>query len=166
MRRTVRDQLIAAAQSSGVSISEEVERRIEQSFSNAGVVGAMFGGDENARLLFMFAIAIQEVERLTGKRWREDPATSEQMRRAIDSVILAQMPISPEAQKRYEEFVAKHGTLAELGARYGRPFIDHFAIGHEAAAFALFEAQGAVRNLNADAPPEPANPPSEGAKTK
>ena len=163
MRRTVRDQLIDAAQSSGVSVSEEIERRIEESFSKAGVVTAMFGGDQNAQLLFAFSVAIREVERQTGKRWWEDPATSEQMRRAIDAIILAQVPISAEAQKRYEEFVAKHGTLRELGARYGYPFIDHFKIGHEAAAFALLVAQ---RTLNAETPPEPANSPSKEEKTK
>jgi hypothetical protein len=156
IRDIVRDQLVAAAQASNVSVSEEIERRVEQSFSNAGVVAEMFGGPQNAKLLFTFAVAIQEVERATGKYWWADPPTCEQMRRAIDSIILAHTP-------------AKYPPLAELGARYGRPFIDHFQIGNDAAAFAMAKARLAAQNAPAKAPeatPPPSTPSSRKVKGK
>jgi hypothetical protein len=157
IRDHVNDLLVAAAESSAVSVSEEIERRIEQSFSNAGVVSEMFGGAETARLLFTLSIAIQEVERATGKPWWADVSTSEQMRRAIDNILIAQMAKLPEMQKQIEEHLARYGRLADLASLASpeiraeferRPFIDHFQIGNEAAAFAMVKAQAelAVRN--------------------
>lgn len=163
VRENVRDLLVAAAQSSNVSVSEEIERRVELTFSSAGIVAEMFGGIENAQLLFAFAIAIQEVERATGKPWWADASTSEQMRRAIDTLVVAHTPLSPEVRKRSEEWFAKHGTLAELGRRYG-PFIDHFQIGDDAAALAMVKAQLAVRNAPAKAPE--ASPSSKSSSRK
>ena len=157
IRDHVNDLLVAASQASTVSLSEEIERRVEQSFSNAGVVSEMFGGAETARLLFTLSIAIQEVERATGKPWWADLSTSEQMRRAIDDILLAQMAKLPEMQKQIEEHLARYGMLADLAGKVSpeirakferRPFIDHFQIGNEAAAFAMVKAQAelAVRN--------------------
>jgi hypothetical protein len=65
-------------------------------------------------------------------------------------------PVSPEERKRHEEL--KFPPLAELGARFGRPFIDHFQIGNDAAALAIAKAQLAVRNAPAKAPEEPTQP--------
>jgi hypothetical protein len=165
VRENVRDLLVAAAQSSNVSVSEEIERRVELTFSSAGIVAEMFGGIENAQLLFAFAVAIQEVERATGKPWWADVSTSEQLKRAIDSILLAYRPISPEARKFSEEFFAKYGTLAELGRRYGH-FIDHFQIGDDAAALAIAKAQLAIRNAPAKAPEAPPSSRSSSRKAK
>jgi hypothetical protein len=125
----------------------------------------MFGGIENAQLLFAFAVAIQEVERATGKPWWADASTSEQIRRAIDNIVIAHWPDSPEVRKQSEEFFAKYGTLAELGRRYG-PFIDHFQIGDDAAAFAMVKAQLAVRNAPAKAPEAPPSSKSSSRKAE
>jgi hypothetical protein len=153
VREKLREQLIAAAESSNLSVSEEIERRLEASFTSIGVVAEMFGGKENAQLLFMFAVAIQEVERATGKPWWTDKSTCEQMWRAIDSIILAHTP-------------AKYPPLAELGALYGRPFIDHFQIGNDAAAFAMAKARLAAQNAPAKAPEAPPSSQSSSRKTK
>src|SRR6516162_5280467 len=75
IRDHVNDLLVAASQASTVSVSEEIERRVEQSFSNAGVVAEMFGGRENAQLLFLFSVAIREVERTFGHPWWTDQPT-------------------------------------------------------------------------------------------
>ena len=159
IREKVRDLLVAAAQSSGVSVSEEIERRVEQSFSNAGVVAEMFGGVANAQLLFMFAVAIQEVERGTGKSWWQDVSTSEAVQAAIDSILLAHRAHLPERRKRIE-----YPPLADLARRYG-PFIDHFQIGNDAAALAMAKAELAVRNAPLKAS-ELSQSSSRKAKTK
>jgi hypothetical protein len=142
IRDNVNDLLVAAAESSAVSVSEEIERRVEESFSKAGVVAEMFGGVENAQLLFMFAVAIQEAERGTGKSWWQDVSTSEAVQAAIDSILVAHRARLPDSRKRIE-----YPPLAELGRRYG-PFIDHFQIGNDAAALAMAKAKEelAVRN--------------------
>jgi hypothetical protein len=156
VRENVRERLIAAAESSNLSVSEEIERLLERQLTVTDTVADMFGGPQNAKLLFTLAVAIQEVERVTGKYWWADASTCEQIRRAIDSIILAYSP-------------ANYPPLAELGARYGRPFIDYFQIGHEAAAFAMAKAQLAARNAPAKAPettPPPSTPSSRKAKGK
>jgi hypothetical protein len=156
VRENLREQLIAAAESSNLSVSEEIERRLESSFTTIGVVAEMFGGPQNAKLLFTFAVAIQEVERATGKYWWADRSTCEALRGAVDAILRshkAHLPYPP---------------LAELGRR-NAPFIDHFEIGNDAAALAMAKAQLAVRNAPAKAPeatPAPSTPSSRKAKGK
>src|SRR6516162_7256584 len=77
VRENVRERLIAAAESSNLSVSEEIERLLERQLTVTDTVAEMFGGKENAQLLFMFAVAIQEVERATGKPWWTDKSTCE-----------------------------------------------------------------------------------------
>jgi hypothetical protein len=149
VRENIRERLIASAESSNVSVSEEIERRIEQSFSHASVIAEMFGGEQTARLMFTFAVAIQEAERVTGKNWWADEGTFETAKVAIDSILA-----SYDFRKKRElaETMGRWGSLAELGARHG-PFIDHFSIGMDAAALAMAKAQLAARNV-AEAPAE------------
>jgi hypothetical protein len=165
VRDNVRDLLVAAAQASHVSVSEEIERRVEQSFSNAGVVAEMFGGLRNAQLLFTIAIAIQEVERAIGQPWWTDFSTIEQVQRAIQDLLMAYRPVSLDERKRNERLGEKFPPLAELGRRYGHPFIDHFQIGDDAAALAMAKAQLAIRNAPAKASEGP-SPRSSSRKAK
>jgi hypothetical protein len=174
IREKVRDLVVAAAQSSGVSVSEEIERRVEESFSKAGVVAEMFGGAETARLLFTFAIAIQEVERATGIPWWADVSTSEHMRRAINNIIEARIAKLPKIQKQIEERLATRGEFADLEPKLRAelergPFIDHFQIGNDAAALAILKVKEelARRNAPVKAPvrPEP-SPKSSSRKAK
>jgi hypothetical protein len=161
IRDYVTDLLVAAAQSSGVSVSEEIERRVEQSFSNAGVVAEMFGGRENAQLLFAFAVAIQELERVIGKPWWTDKSTCEALQGAVDLILQSHKTRLPEGWKPTEG-AKYYPPLAELAQHYA-PFIDHFEIGNDAAAFAEAKARLAARNAPAKAP-EP--PPSKSSSRK
>jgi len=164
VRENVRDLLVAAAQASHVSVSEEIERRIELTFSSAGIVAEMFGGMKNAQLLFTISIAIQEVERATGRSWWADYSTIEQVQRAINNLLFAHRTLSPEEQKRIEDY-SRQGTLTDLGRQYGI-FIDHFQIGDDAAALAMAKAQLAVRNAPVKAPEAPSPRSSRKAKSK
>jgi hypothetical protein len=148
VRDTIRDQLTAAAQSSNVSVSEEIERRIEQSFSAAGLVAEMLGGFHTTRLVLVLVTAIQEVERTIGRQWQADPATFKAMQAAIWKIIASLKEPVLEVKQEQAEFGVPFGSLAELGRRYG-PFIDHFAIGSEAADLAMSAAQAAVREVAA-----------------
>jgi hypothetical protein len=160
----VSELLVAAAQSSGVSVSEEIERRVEESFSNAGVVAEMFGGNENAQLLFLFSVAMREVERTFGHPWWTDQPTCEALRTAVNAILLehkAHLPSWKPPESIYP-------PLAGLGRRAGFPFIDHFQTG-DAVVFARMKARFAAENAPAKAPeatPSPSPPSSRKAKSK
>ena len=165
IRDHVNDLLVAASQASTVSVSEEIERRVEQSFSNAGVVAEMFGGRENAQLLFLFSIAMREVERTFGHPWWTDQPTCEALRKAVDEILLAHKARLPS----WKPTEGGYPPLADLGRDVSFPFIDHFQIGNDAAAFAMVKAQLAARNAPAKAPettPPPSTPSSRKAKGK
>src|SRR3954471_12634179 len=57
------EQLKAAAAQSGVSLSEEIERRVAQSF------------DDIDALSRMVARTVQAAQAITGRTWREEPKT-------------------------------------------------------------------------------------------
>jgi hypothetical protein len=136
VREVIRERLIASAKASNVSVSEEIERRIEQTFSSAGVVAEMLGGPETARLMAVFALAIQGVERTTGREWWTDKATFDAVNTAITGILLLNDPSPVRGDPKYP-------PLAELGKLRG-PFIDHFGIGSDAASFALAAVRAAV----------------------
>jgi hypothetical protein len=161
IRDHVNDLLVAASQASTVSLSEEIERRVEESFSKAGVVAEMFGGKENAQLLFAFAVAIQELERIFGKPWWTDQSTCEALQGAVDAILQSHKARLPEGWKPTEG-VKHYPPLAELR----RKFIDHFEIGNDGAAFAEAKAQLAVRNAPAKAPEPSHSSTSSSRKAK
>jgi hypothetical protein len=159
VREALREQLIAAAESSKLSVSEEIERRLEASFTTIGVVAEMFGGRENAQLLFMFSVAMREVERKFGNPWWTDQLTCEALRKAVDKILLAHKAHLPSWKTAEGDFP----PLADMGRRVGFPFIDYFQIG-DAAALAMAKAQLAVRNAPVKAPETP--PPSKSSSRK
>jgi hypothetical protein len=63
LRLAVREQLMAAAQASGLSASEELERRIEESFTGVSRVGRLVDS------------LLQAASALTGKTWENDRDT-------------------------------------------------------------------------------------------
>jgi len=88
MRRALEE----AANSSGRSISQEIELRLEQTFSNEKV----FGGDAMLGLLQMLAGAAAMVEaRQGGKRWTSDWDTYQAVRRAWETIIQSLTPRTP-----------------------------------------------------------------------
>jgi hypothetical protein len=160
VRENVRERLIAAAESSNLSVSEEIERILERHFTAVDTVAEMFGGKENAQLLFAFAVAIQELERVIRKPWWTDKSTCEALQGAIDLILQSFKARLPEGWKPTEG-AKYYPPLAELS----RKFIDHFEIGNDAAAFAEAKARLAVRNAPAKAPEENL-PPSTSSSRK
>jgi hypothetical protein len=161
VRENVRERLIAAAESSNLSVSEEIERLLERQLTVIDTVAEMFGGKENAQLLFAFAVAIQELERIFGKPWWSDKLTCEALQRAIDAILQSHKAHLPEGWKPTEG-IKHYPPLADLG----RKFIDHFEIGNDAAAFAEAKAQLAARNAPAKAPEPPQSSRSSSRKAK
>jgi hypothetical protein len=118
----------------------------------------MFGGRENAQLLFAFAVAIQELERVIRKPWWTDQSTCEALQGAVDLILQSLKADLPEGWKPTER-VKYYPPLADLASRYGgdneagrdRKFIDYFQIG-DVAALTAMKAQLAARNAPAKAP--------------
>ena len=148
VREVIRERLIASAKASNVSVSEEIERRIEQTFSSAGVVAEMLGGPQTARLMAVIALAIQGVERTTGREWWMDKATFDAVNTAIAGILLLNDPSPVQGDPKYPplaELAKDRGFLPLAAPAKDRgPFIDHFAIGGDAAGFALAMARVAV----------------------
>jgi hypothetical protein len=181
VREALREQLIAAAEAQKLSVSEEIERRLEASFTTIGAVSEMFGGKENAQLLFAFGVAIQELERVIGKPWWTDQSTCEALQGAVDLILQSLKARLPEGWKPTEG-VKYYPPLADLASRDGgdargsrrprsamrrvrdRKFIDYFQIG-DVAALTAMKAQLAARNAPAKAP-EPTPPSSTPSSRK
>ena len=90
-----------AAQKSRRSLSQEVERRLNDSVLN----------DRNRRsdvraLVEAIAIVAEKVEKATGKHWLQDASTGEELRRGIDVLVRhfaphgARPKVLPEASER------------------------------------------------------------------
>jgi hypothetical protein len=82
----LRSQLISEAEASGLSVSEEIERRLDQSFNDAAIRDLLGGSHTNA-LILTIAAAIQVVEIESGKKWIEDHDTNLAMRAAVNGVM-------------------------------------------------------------------------------
>jgi hypothetical protein len=82
----LRGQLISEAEASGLSVSEEIERRLDQSFNDVAIQDLLGGSHTNA-LILTIAAAIQMVEIESGKKWIEDYDTNLAMRAAVKGVM-------------------------------------------------------------------------------
>ena len=80
----MRTKLHNAAAQTGRSVSQEVEFRLERSFTREEDV---WGGAHTERLLRMLAIAIEGQEKSTGKKWTEDDATRNLVATALPEVV-------------------------------------------------------------------------------
>ena len=96
MRTTkdVRDRLDAAATESGRSLAQEVEFRLQKSFSNEltyrenmKYIFEQFEGEDNYCLLKLLAVALGSVEYETGKAWLNDKETYDQVHVAWTSIL-------------------------------------------------------------------------------
>jgi hypothetical protein len=83
----LREQLEGAAGEADLSVSEEIERRLEKSFSDKNVVEELLGGPETLRLLMTIGQAIRMVEGTTGKQWTDDYETVVATKIAIKTVL-------------------------------------------------------------------------------
>jgi hypothetical protein len=91
MRTTeaMRRRLEQAVEASGRSLVQEVEHRLERSFTQDEAFEATLGGKHNADLIRAFTTATWLIERATGKQWSQDLATAHQVRHALSTIVLA-----------------------------------------------------------------------------
>src|SRR4051812_12882394 len=113
LREPIREKLLAASAASGLSMSEEIERRVDASFDVLDALGAMI------------ANLARVGEALSGRSWREDRATRdlvfglvlarlEAMRDDPESALLAD-----EARRAREHWL----THAWRGPLVNDPFV-------------------------------------------
>jgi hypothetical protein len=122
----LRSELIARAEGSGLSVSEEIERMLDQSINGAGVVAEVLGGPHNSALLLTIASAIATVESVSGKKWTEDHHTYLAMITAVRDVI-DQLKMPPDVTDLASD--SQFGALTRLGNAY--------ALGESAAKMAV-----------------------------
>jgi hypothetical protein len=109
----LRSELIARAEGSGLSVSEEIERMLDQSINGAGIVAEVLGGPHNSALLLTIASAIRRVESSTGKKWNEDHDTNLAIRSAVKGVM--DLLITPP------EIVPASNSLSRALINFGKP---------------------------------------------
>lgn len=76
-----RQRLDAAAKASGLSLSQEVERRLRLSLDDQDT----FGGPVTSWMLESIAGGMTTIERHTGRKWEEDPYTFDECRSFVDA---------------------------------------------------------------------------------
>jgi len=76
-----------AAEETGRSLSQEIEFRLEQSFSNEEAKYETFGGKHTYSLMRLLGSAVSLVETGTGKKWRDDRLTYRQAKATIDKLL-------------------------------------------------------------------------------
>lgn len=114
----LRNELVALAEESRLSVSEEIERRLDQSINGAGIVADVLGGPHNSALLLTIASAIRTVESSTGRKWTEDHETNLAIRSAVIGVMdfLITPPDVPHATDSIYRALLNFGRPASLGA--------------------------------------------------
>lgn len=89
--KETRDRLEADAHASGRSLAQEIELLIVSAHRIRDAIWddvyALFGGIENFNILRLVALTIAEIERTTGKSWREDSYTNAQVRAGFESLL-------------------------------------------------------------------------------
>ena len=83
----LRAALDRAAQEKKRSLSQEVEKRLHESFEFPAWVARKFGPPHIAALSRLVSEVGQTVELLTGKRWREDRFTFEALKSAVNILL-------------------------------------------------------------------------------
>lgn len=83
LNEATRDRLMAAAEQSGRSMSEEIERRIDRSFEDVDLMLSYFGKPETLKLAHAIAMLARTVEAKSGKDWTSDADTKADLSGAI-----------------------------------------------------------------------------------
>ena len=86
-REQTRQKLIEAAQQSSRSVSEEIEHRVDKSFSGMDDAVAMFGGVDIFHLCLTMAGAMKMVELTSKQSITSDAKTAAMARAAVDAVF-------------------------------------------------------------------------------
>lgn len=99
VRGGMHEKLRQAAEQSERSLSEEVERRLEESFVNPTT--AFFGSDPYGADLFLaLSAAAKLTERFVGTHWTEDPRAARAMGEAFRMLALKACPLQWKLSER------------------------------------------------------------------
>ncbi len=117
---TVKDQLVAAAEASGRSLTQEIELRLEASLARDAIAGS----PETERLLSAYAAEIAQVEGVLKKRWHKDLKTW-----GAVSELLKAGPINRmQPDRTYDdEIVGEAWQRLEAVCDQKRPIVQLFA---------------------------------------
>lgn len=119
MRGDLRERLNAEAKKSELSVTEEVERRIERSFEISSLaegvkqqiaeetleaIVSIAGSRSNLSLLMQVAHLMVMCEATTGKSWREDEETRDRVEREVSEYLprLLRNPPPPYGSAAFE----------------------------------------------------------------
>ena len=102
----LRRKLEKAAQASGLSLTQVVERRLDQSFLRDELLGGQFGEKSTYRLMVMLGSTINLVQEMTGKNWRKDRRTYVEVKRAVSAFLDAFGPADQEYPKGFRDVFA------------------------------------------------------------
>ena len=109
------EQITTAAAAAGRSISEEIEARIDGSFSEPDLQNRL-GSIENLRLVLAIGDAISLVETVSRRKWVEDEETLAMVRVAVSSVM--DLARASQAAPANDATESRAAILLSIGARY------------------------------------------------
>lgn len=113
-RGDLRKNLVRAATATGRSLSEEVEHRLDQSFSSAGIIGELFGGRHTLDLVLAIAATLRGLEIELGRRWDSDLNDRLAARKAIEDATVLFTEVGPNKLRVVSPM------YGEIGSRAGR----------------------------------------------
>ncbi|WP_162561421.1 Arc family DNA-binding protein [Methylobacterium terrae] len=124
IRPELRDRLAESAESNGRSLSQEVERRLSDSFRLEDRMEYAFGSVENFWLMRMIALAINnaQITHQEGERWRNDPEAFDATLKIVNGVLEALRPgPAPQTTNKKKEannFWQTHVAVTTLESIY------------------------------------------------
>ncbi len=116
VRDVLDENLVAAAATSGRSVSEEIEYRLAQSFDRDALIGLVLGGDENAAVLHAIATAMKMMSH--DSHWLSKVSSAEAVRLITNSIIeqfagLQPSPTPSVAKTGSTEVLAPIASIAQ-----------------------------------------------------
>jgi hypothetical protein len=116
--KQLKERLEQARLESGRSLAQEIEHRLEQSFTKEDIAHTAFGGPEEYRIMQLLALAVQQVEAATGKKWTEDFATFHSVDRALRTVLSAFAPDEPPVWGQRSPLPGPRVTSGDMKAEW------------------------------------------------
>ena len=104
----LREKLEEVAASSGLSMTQEVERRLEQSFQAEAMNYEFFGGEANFKRMRLLGGIINEVELISKKSWVEDENTKTKVIELAGAFLRMFGPELPDAGSQLERGFREH----------------------------------------------------------
>ena len=121
LRAEVKKRLEFEAESAGRSLSEEIEFRLERSFSDPDARLQGFGSEDRLKLLRALSLAVDMVEAMTGKDIFTDAETAEAGYRAMTGILDGMFsarpggPLDPVTPTEGQEMIVKDPWSRNLG---------------------------------------------------